>query len=154
MPPQVISERRHWRDVFWLLVFAFHLLGFGFVLSLLGINRFQTPDRLKIDRFTRQNSTSPLELTETYWPFYGVAGGVGTALGWTWLILLGSCASQMLKVSVHFLTTYLSVISVLCFWSEQFFWGIAFAVGATLQFLYVMSVLDRYDFLPGRKPSA
>ncbi|CAA6658653.1 unnamed protein product [Spirodela intermedia] len=52
----------------------------------------------------------------------------------------------MLKISVHFLTTYLSVISVLCFWSKQFFWGIAFAVGATLQFLYVMSVLDRLPF--------
>uniref|UniRef100_A0A1D1YCB4 Choline transporter-like protein n=1 Tax=Anthurium amnicola TaxID=1678845 RepID=A0A1D1YCB4_9ARAE len=146
LSPRRTSEPRHWRDVFWLIIFALHLVGLGFVLALLGINRFTRPDRLKIDRYTYLVSENQVGLTETYWPIYGVAGGVGTILGGTWLLLLGSCASQLLKVSVHILTTYLSVVSVLCFWSEQFFWGIAFAVGAALQFLYVMAVLDRLPF--------
>ncbi|XP_043717203.1 CTL-like protein DDB_G0274487 isoform X2 [Telopea speciosissima] len=86
------------------------------------------------------------ELTENYWPSYAVAGGVGTVIGWSWLFLLGSRANQMMKVSVHILTAYLAVISVLCFWGQQIFWGIAFAIGATLQFLYVISVIDRLPF--------
>ncbi|XP_078429580.1 plasma-membrane choline transporter family protein [Wolffia australiana] len=144
--PPVHLARRHWRDVFWLAVFSLHLLGLAFVLSILGLNRYGTPDRIKIDRFTSQHGVNSAELTETYWPLYGVAGGVGIVLGWTWLLLLGSCASQMLKISVHFLTTYLSILSVLCFWKEHIFWGIAFAVGAALQFMYVMSVVDRLPF--------
>ncbi|XP_042501748.1 CTL-like protein DDB_G0274487 isoform X2 [Macadamia integrifolia] len=85
-------------------------------------------------------------LTEDYWPSYAVAGGVGTILGWAWLLLLGSRANQMMKVSVHILTAYLAIISVLCFWGKQFFWGIAFAIGSSLQFLYVISVIDRLPF--------
>ncbi|XP_037492889.1 CTL-like protein DDB_G0274487 [Jatropha curcas] len=77
---------------------------------------------------------------------YALAGGVGTVLGWTWLLLLGSRANQMMKIAVHILTTYLAVISVLCFWCEQFFWGVAFAIGAALQFLYVICVIDRLPF--------
>ncbi|KAL9690690.1 hypothetical protein QQ045_011096 [Rhodiola kirilowii] len=65
------------------------------------------------------------------WPFYAVAGSGGAAIGWAWLLFLGSRAIQMMKVSVHILTTYLAVISVLCFWSHQFFWwGVVFAVWA------------------------
>ncbi|CAN1835483.1 CTL-like protein DDB_G0274487 [Linum perenne] len=60
--------------------------------------------------------------------------------------MLGSFANQMMNISVHILTTYLAVISVLCFWCEQFFWGVTFAVGAALQFLYVISVIDRLPF--------
>ena len=98
-------------------------------------------------------------LTDDYWPLYAVAGGVGTALGWSWLLLLGSRAIQMMKVSVHILTTYLAVISVLCFWAHQFFWGVVFAIGAALQFLYIISVIDRLSFtmlvlqkaVPGKK---
>ncbi|KAF5930514.1 hypothetical protein HYC85_031387 [Camellia sinensis] len=52
----------------------------------------------------------------------------------------------MMKFAVHILTTYLAVISVLCFWGEQFFWGVAFAVGAALQFLYIISIMDRLPF--------
>ncbi|KAL9665770.1 hypothetical protein QQ045_000091 [Rhodiola kirilowii] len=79
-----------------------------------------------------------------YWPFYAVAGSGGAAIGWAWLLFLGSRAIQMMKVSVHILTTYLAVISVLCFWSHQFFWwGVVFAVWAGIQCLYVISVIDR-----------
>nr|POE67731.1 ctl-like protein [Quercus suber] len=35
---------------------------------------------------------------------------------------------------------------VLCFWGEQFFWGVVFAIGAALQFLYIISVIDRLPF--------
>ncbi|KAI7984705.1 Actin-related protein 2 [Camellia lanceoleosa] len=35
---------------------------------------------------------------------------------------------------------------VLCFGGEQFFWGVAFAVGAALQFLYIISIMDRLPF--------
>ncbi|KAM0949082.1 putative choline transporter [Dioscorea sansibarensis] len=153
---------RRWRDVFWLFVFLLHLLAFGFALGLLGMNRFEEPDRLNIDRYRnitgwaggnrtvgfgeRTVGGVRVDLTETFWPLYGLAGGVGTALAWAWLVLLGSRASQMMKLSVHILTTYLAVVSVLCFWGEHFFWGVAFAVGAGLQFLYVMSVMDRFPF--------
>ncbi|XP_077241062.1 plasma-membrane choline transporter family protein [Tasmannia lanceolata] len=137
---------RHWRDVFWLCVFAIHLVGLGFLLALLGINRFERPDRLKIDKYTNRIIENQTGLTETYWPLYALAAGVGTTLGWVWLLLLGTRANLMMKVSVHSLTTYLGVISVLCFWGGQIFWGVAFAVGAVLQFLYVMSVIDRFPF--------
>lgn len=121
------------------------LVGVGFVLVVLGLNRFKKKDRLDIDKYTYRFMENQPGLTEDYWPLYAVAGGVGTALGWSWLLLLGSRAIQMMKVSVHILTTYLAVISVLCFWAAQFFWGVAFAVGAALQFLYVISVIDRYE---------
>ncbi|XP_020110608.1 CTL-like protein DDB_G0274487 isoform X3 [Ananas comosus] len=166
-PSVAAAPARRWRDVFWLLVFVLHLLLVGSALVLLGLNRFRKADRLNIDRFTNitigggaaaapreaevvappQREQGPSgELTETFWPFYGAAAGVGAAIAGAWLALLGRRAGQMMKVSVHSLTTYLAVISVLCFWGKHFFWGVAFAVGALLQFLYVMSVLDRFPF--------
>lgn len=111
---------------------------------VLGLNRFKKTDRLNIDKYTNGFMEQHHEgLTENFWPMYAVAGGVGTALGCTWLFFLGSHANVMMKVSVHILTTYLAVISVLCFWGELFFWGVLFASGAVLQFLYVISVIDR-----------
>eukprot|EP01018_Ginkgo_biloba_P036335 Gb_26688 [translate_table: standard] len=148
-PPlgRVPEPARHWRDVFWLCIFIIHLAGLGFLLAVLGVNRFKKVDRLKIDRFTHkiidQNNAGQ---TETYWPLYAVAGGIGSVLAWAWLSLLCTRANQMMKVSVHSVTTYLAVISVFCFWDKQIFWGIAFAIGAVLQFLYVMSVMDRFPF--------
>jgi hypothetical protein len=59
-------------------------------------------------------------------------------------IIKGRHAELMMRVSVHGLTTYLAVVSVFCFWAHHFFWGVAFAVGAALQFLYLLSVFDRY----------
>lgn len=141
---QEMEHPRRWHDVFWLGMFVIHLVGLGLVLGVLGLNRFKHKNRLDIDKYTYRFMENEAGLTEDYWPLYGVAGGIGTALGWSWLLLLGSRAIQMMKVSVHILTTYLAVISVLCFWAEQFFWGVAFAIGATLQFLYVISVIDRY----------
>ncbi|KAK3041258.1 hypothetical protein RJ639_001360 [Escallonia herrerae] len=137
---------RHWRDVFWLGIFVMHLILLGLVLGVLGLNRFRKQDRLNIDKYTAGFLENQAGLTEDYWPLYAVAGGVGTVIGWTWLLLLGSRATQMMKVSVHVLTAYLAVISVLCFWGEQVFWGVAFAIGAGLQFLYVISVIDRLNF--------
>ncbi|KAL3336708.1 hypothetical protein AABB24_029394 [Solanum stoloniferum] len=137
---------RDWRDVFWMGVFVLHLVLIGVALAVLGFNRFREKDRLKIDRFTKMILENQHGLTEDFWPFYTVAGAVGTVLAWAWLVLLGSSASNMMKLSVHILTTYLAVISVLCFWQKQFFWGVAFAVGAALQFLYVISVIDRLPF--------
>ncbi|KAG6474237.1 CTL-like protein DDB_G0274487 [Zingiber officinale] len=160
-PRPSLNEARHWRDLFWLVIFVIHLLAFGAGLALLGINHFSRPDRFNIDRFTnitgggnssqdallqQQQQSARVDLTETYWPFYGVAGGAGALLAWSWLSLLGTHGSQMMKVSIHGLTTYLAVVSVLCFWVKHFFWGVAFAVGAGLQFLYVMSVLERFPF--------
>ncbi|XP_021754425.1 CTL-like protein DDB_G0274487 isoform X2 [Chenopodium quinoa] len=139
------EQSRHWRDVFWLAVFIVHLGGLGLLLVVFGLNRFKKNDRLNIDKYT-----GFLEhhrgLTEYYWPLYAVAAGAGTFLGWTWLLLLGYQAIHMMKVSVHILTTYLAVVSVFCFWAQQFFWGVAFAIGAVLQFLYVISVIDRLPF--------
>ncbi|KAJ9163365.1 hypothetical protein P3X46_023042 [Hevea brasiliensis] len=137
---------RHWHDVFWLGIFLLHLIGLGFGLTVVGLNRFKKSDRFNLDRFATGSVGNNRGLTEDYWPMYALAGGVGTLLGWTWLLLLGSRANQMMKISVHILTTYLAVISVLCFWCEQFFWGVAFAIGAALQFLYVISVIDRLPF--------
>ncbi|XP_009800284.1 uncharacterized protein LOC107775629 [Nicotiana tabacum] len=145
---QLITSQvsRHWRDVFWMGVFMLHLVLVGVALAVLGFNRFREKDRLKIDRFTNMFLENQPGLTEDFWPLYAVAGAVGTVLAWAWLLLLGSSANSMMKFSVHILTTYLAVISVLCFWQKQFFWGVAFAVGAVLQFLYVISVIDRLPF--------
>lgn len=121
-----------------------HMVVLGFGLTVLGLNRFQKKDRLNIDKYAAGITKHHEGLTEHYWPMYAVAGGVGTALGCAWLLLLGSRANQMMKFTVHILTTYLAVISVLCFWGEQFFWGVVFAIGAALQFLYIISVIDRY----------
>ncbi|XP_057528648.1 uncharacterized protein LOC130807460 [Amaranthus tricolor] len=140
------EQSRHWRDVFWLAVFIVHLGGLGLLLVVLGLNRFKKNDRLNLDKYTYGFLENHRGLTEDYWPLYAVAAGVGTFLGWTWLLLLGCQANHMMKVSVHILTTYLAVISVFCFWAKQFFWGVAFAIGAMLQFLYVISVIDRLPF--------
>ncbi|XP_011021818.1 PREDICTED: CTL-like protein DDB_G0274487 [Populus euphratica] len=124
-------------------------MGLALALAVLGLNRFKKSDRFNFDRYT-SNTTVTVEnshgLTEDYWPMYGLGGGVGTLLGWAWMLLLGSQANHMMKISVHILTTYLAVVSVLCFWSEQIFWGVTFATGASLQFLYVISVIDRLPF--------
>ncbi|KAI9169857.1 hypothetical protein LWI28_018690 [Acer negundo] len=106
----VASESRHWRDIFWLGIFILHLAGLGFVLAVFGLNRFKISDRLNIDRYTEGLWENSHGLTETYWPMYALAGGVGTILGWIWLLLLGSHVNQMMKVSVHILTTYLAVL--------------------------------------------
>lgn len=137
---------RRWRDVFWSAIFVSHMILLGLGLGVLGLNRFRKKDRLNIDRYTSGILENQAGLTEDYWPLYAVAGGVATILGWAWLLLLGSRANQMMKFSVHILTTYLAVISVFCFWTQQFFWGVAFAIGAVLQFLYVMAVIDRLPF--------
>jgi hypothetical protein len=136
---------RRWRDIFWLAIFMLHLVLLGVSLVVLGLDRFEKTNRLNMDRYTKRFMEQHGGLTEDYWPMYAVAGGVGTFLGCTWLLLLGSQANHMMKVSVHILTTYLAVISVLCFWGELFFWGVMFAIGAALQFLYVISVIDRYE---------
>ncbi|CAI9096258.1 OLC1v1032356C1 [Oldenlandia corymbosa var. corymbosa] len=137
---------RHWRDVFWLALFVFHLVLLGFVLGVFGFNRFKKKDRLNIDKYTMGFLENQSGLTEDYWKMYAVAAGMGTLLGWIWLSLLASRANSLMKVSMHILTTYLAVISVLCFWSKQFLWGGAFAIGAALQFLYIVSVIDRLPF--------
>lgn len=118
-------------------------MGLGFVVSILGMNRFRVPDRLDIDKYTSGISDNQVGLTETYWPIFGTAGGIGAFMGFVWLSALGLHGIQLMKISIHLLTTYLAVISVLCFWIKQLFWGITFAVGAALQFLYVLSVIDR-----------
>ena len=87
---------------------------------ILGLNRFKKSNRLQIDKFTNTIMENRVGLTEDYWPLFALAGGVGTLLGWTWLFLLGSFANHVMKISVHILTTYLAVISVLCFWGQLF----------------------------------
>ncbi|KAL0296756.1 UNVERIFIED_CONTAM: CTL-like protein DDB [Sesamum radiatum] len=62
--------------------------------------RFKQPDRLNIDRYTMGFLENKDGLTEDYWPLYAVASGVGAVLGWTWLLLLGSRANQIMKFSV------------------------------------------------------
>ena len=89
----------------------------------------------------------PPELTETYWKYYGAAGAVGMLLAWSWLAAAAGKKDGgrvLMRAAVHSLTAYLAVISVLCFWGNHSFWGVALAVGAALHFLYVMSVIDRY----------
>ncbi|KAK9934788.1 hypothetical protein M0R45_021918 [Rubus argutus] len=137
---------RRWRDVFWLGIFMIHLILVGGALAVLGLNRYKKSDRLNLDRFTKNYLENQRGLTENYWPLYALAGGVGTVLGSTWLLFLGSQANHMMKIAVHILTTYLAVISVLCFWMEQFFWGVAFAIGAAMLFLYVLAVINRLPF--------
>ncbi|CAN5951912.1 unnamed protein product [Sphagnum jensenii] len=134
---------RKWRDIFWLAVFVLHLLGLGLCLAILGMDRFRGLNRFKkLDRL----SSSGNDKTEFYWPMYATAAAIGSVLAWLWLSLLCLRADQMVKIVVHSVTTYLAVIAVFCFWHIQIFWGIVFAVGAFVQFLYSMSVMDRLPF--------
>ena len=111
-PGPAAWPRRRCRDVFWLVVFLLHLLVFGGTLALAGLNRFRTADRFNIDPYLNvtaaahppsagrapepappsgpdvavsKHKAQPSELTETYWKYYGAAGGVGTVLAWAWL---------------------------------------------------------------------
>ncbi|CAN6273217.1 unnamed protein product [Urochloa humidicola] len=176
---RAVWPRRQCRDVFWLVVFLLHLLVFGAALALFGLNRFRQADRFNIGRYanltaepwgtttpagspdpapappppavyrSEDPSVPPSELTETYWKFYGAAGGVGAALAGAWLAAAAwrkDRGKVVMRTAVHSLTAYLAVVSVLCFWGKHFFWGVALAVGAFLHFLYVMSVLDRFPF--------
>ncbi|CAA3002604.1 CTL DDB_G0274487 [Olea europaea subsp. europaea] len=115
----------------------------GLALGVSGLDRFGKKDRLNAYScmFTLVEETD--DLTEDFWPLYAVAGGVGTLLGWAWLLWFSAHANQVMKFMVHLLSTYLAVISVLCFWDKQLFWGFAFGVAAAFQFLYVISVIDR-----------
>lgn len=141
-----LGASRHCRDVFWLGIFLLHLILVGLALGVLGLNRFRKKDRLNIDQYTNRFLENQPGLTEDYWPLYAISGAISTVIGWIWLLLLGSRSNQMMKVSVHILTTYLAVLSVLCFWGKLLFWGVAFAIGSGLQFLYIISVIDRLPF--------
>ncbi|MCO5597915.1 hypothetical protein L7F22_052000 [Adiantum nelumboides] len=149
-PPPLAREpepTRHWRDVFWLAVFVLHLLLFGLVLGVLGLNRFREADRLNLDKYTKHNGGGGSDYTtEMYWPIYGTAAGLGAIIAWAWLLFLCRKGNQMMKFCVHSVTTYLALVSVFCFWIEEIFWGIACAIGAALQFLYVLSVMNRFPF--------
>lgn len=149
-PPPLAREPepvRYWRDVFWLAVFVLHMVILGLVMGVLGLNRFREADRLKLDKFTNHSGGgSSVDTTEEFWPIYGTAGGIGAVVAWTWLLMLCHKGNQMMKVAVHSTTTYLAVVSMFCFWIGEIFWGIACAVGAVLQFLYVISVMDRLPF--------
>lgn len=148
-PPlgRVPEPARCWRDVFWLCLFIIHLVGLGFVLFVLGTSRFDKDDNLKLHRITNKIfNQSERGQTEKYWPLYAMAGGIGAVVAFALLSILCTRANQTMKVSVHSLTTYLAVTSVFCFWDKQIFWGIAFAIAAVLQFMYVMSVMDRFPF--------
>ncbi|KAK4260871.1 hypothetical protein QN277_003934 [Acacia crassicarpa] len=140
------EQSRRWHDILWAGIFIIHLIFLGIIMAVFGFDTFKHRDRLKLGWFTGLLRTHKHGLTEDYWSHYAVAGGVGTVLGVSWLLLLGFRANQMMKLSVHILTTYLAVISVLCFWALQIFWGMFFAIGAALQFLYVISVIDRLPF--------
>lgn len=104
MTSHTANPTRQWRDVFWLFIFVLHLLVFGSGLGLLGANRFKKADRLNIDRFTNITLSAagpsppppqplatedPSRHTETFWPFYGAAAGIGLVVAWSWLALLG-----------------------------------------------------------------
>ncbi|XP_071706169.1 uncharacterized protein [Rutidosis leptorrhynchoides] len=141
-----LGGSRHWRDVFWLGIFLLHLIIVGLVLGILGLNRFRKKDRLNIDQYTNKFLENQPGLTEDYWSLYAISGAISSVIGWVWLLLLGSRSDQMMRVSVHILTTYLAVLSVLCFWGKFVFLGVAFAIGSGLQFLYIISVIDRLPF--------
>ena len=147
-PPPLSREPepiRRWRDVFWLAVFLLHMLILGSVLGAIGFNRFRGEDRLNLDRYTKPSADeSSKEKTEKYWPICSTAAGIGALIAWAWLSFLCRKGNQMMRFSVHSVTTYLALISVFCFWINEIFWGIGCAVGATLQFLYILSVMDRY----------
>ncbi|XP_024545614.1 CTL-like protein DDB_G0274487 [Selaginella moellendorffii] len=149
-PPlaRIPEPARKWRDIFWLGLFIVHMIGLGFVLVILGLNRFRKVDRLKLNRFTNHDYgiLQPGFQTEKFWPVYAVASALGAVFAWASLALLCVRPYSTIKVAVHSLTTYLAVISVFCFRDGQFFFGTAFAIGALLQFVYTMSVMDRLPF--------
>ncbi|BBN05625.1 hypothetical protein MPTK1_3g14640 [Marchantia polymorpha subsp. ruderalis] len=134
---------RKWRDVFWLFLFLVQTALVGFLLAVLGINRYRRDNRFaKLARF---QSSDGLQ-TQEFWPIFGTAAAIGAVLGWAMLTIICIRANQLIKVAVHSVTTYLAIVSVFCFWDEEIFWGIAFAIGAALQFMYAISVMDRLPF--------
>ncbi|CAM6101751.1 unnamed protein product [Calypogeia fissa] len=134
---------RKWRDVVWLLMFLLHLAVIGFALIVVGVNRFEANNR--IPKLAKFSSAEGLH-TEDFWPIYGVAAATGAFLAWAMLALFCLRTNQIIKVAVHSVTTYLAVIAVFCFWDKEYFWGLTFSIGALLQFLYAISVMDRLPF--------
>lgn len=109
----IVRESRHWHDVFWSAIFVIHLICLGFVLAVLGLNRFRISDRLNIDRYTQGFLENHKGLTER-----GLLASLRRRW-WHWsLYQLGLVvASRLLRqrdmnVSVHILTTYLAVFLV------------------------------------------
>lgn len=113
----------------------------GFALVVVGYNRFEANNR--IPKLAKLSSTDSWH-TEDFWPMYAVAGGTGAFLAWAFLGIFCLRTNQIIKVAVHSVTTYLAVIAVFCFWDKEYFWGLTFSIGASLQFLYAISVMDRY----------
>ena len=114
--------------MFWLLLYLAHLGVVAFISVKLGRRRWGAEIGNR---------------TEDFWPMYGMGAGAGGVVAVGWLFLFMKSTNQMIKVAVHGVCTYLAVISVFCFWDAEYFWGAAFAVGALLQFLYAMAVMDR-----------
>ncbi|XP_071729564.1 uncharacterized protein [Rutidosis leptorrhynchoides] len=141
-----LGGSRHWQDVFSLVIFILHTIISGLALGVLGLNSFRQKNRLNIDQYTNNFVENRHSLTEDYWPSYAYCGAIGAVIGWVWLFFFGSRLDRMMRVSVHVLTTYLAVLSVLCFWGRLIFLGVTFAVGSGIQFLYILSIVDRLPF--------
>eukprot|EP00897_Mesotaenium_endlicherianum_P001485 jgi/Mesen1/1364/ME000013S00859 len=122
-------QNRCWpRDLIWLAAFLAHLAVVGYMCVHLGRRRW---------------AAARHDETEDFWPMYATGAAIGAFLSWAWLYALVARTAAMVKVAVHGVCTYLAVIAVFCFWDKEYIWGIAFAVGALLQFLYAMAVMDR-----------
>ncbi|GAQ80755.1 hypothetical protein KFL_000610330 [Klebsormidium nitens] len=126
------DAKRPFRDVLWAGLFLGHLGLIGWALVVWGKMRFDGPDRHS--------------QTTTYWPQYGGAAGLGIVLTWAWLWLFRRCSADMIKMSVHSVSTFGAVLSVLLFWNHSPLWGIGFAAGAAVAFVFSFTVTDRLPF--------
>jgi ABC-type uncharacterized transport system permease subunit len=68
---------------------------------------------------------------------------MGAVLAWVWLLLYRRHTAGMIKMSVHSISTFGAVLSVLLFWNHSPWWGVGFGAASAVVFLFSLAVMDR-----------
>ncbi|CAI7753134.1 unnamed protein product [Closterium sp. NIES-53] len=147
LDPSIRKPRRP-HDLLFLVLFVACLVGTGYASVRIGCSRWTIPPPSNSSSNSGgANSGAQIDhSTKEFWPVLMVAAAVALAAGTVLLQLLFFYTNMAIKVVVHVLTTYIAVVSVFCFWDKEYFWGIFFAIGAVLQFVYAIAVVDRIAY--------
>ncbi|CAI5466263.1 unnamed protein product [Closterium sp. Yama58-4] len=144
LDPSIRKPRRP-HDLLFLVLFLACLVGTGYASVRIGCSRWTIPPPSSSNSSSSGGANSGTQInhsTKEFWPVLMVAAAVALAAGTVLLQLLFFYTNMAIKVVVHVLTTYIAVVSVFCFWDKEYFWGIFFAIGAVLQFVYAIAVVD------------
>lgn len=138
---------RKWRDVFWLAVFEIHSVALVIALGVSGVGCFGNKDGFKLQQLGEVGHLmANKDLTEFYWKFFAVSTSVGGLISMGWLLLLRSISDYVMKMSLHILTAYFTMISVSCFWNQYTFWAVLFAVVTCFHVVSLVSVSEKISF--------